>query len=350
MNLGRRAQSLLLRHRRSWSNSAFGVDSLTVSRPPSTDRGRESSLAATDETAIVPQAPKAPRQHFWWIVGLIAVAGLAIRLASVWAWYRQLPLALDDNYYYHHQARLLADGRGFANPFFLRNQHVVAPSAAHPPLYSLYLAAWTLLGAGGVTDHRVAACLLGASICVPLAIVGRRLAGKPGGVIAAGFGAIYPPLWINDGLLLSETLAGVLVAWVIVAALAVYDRPTNRRWAVLGGLSGLAALSRSELLGFVFVLIIPLAITVARRPNDRSHWIRSAARTATIGTIGAGLVVGFSRTQRFCTNSQRGAKGDHRHHVCRPCRRTVGDPQHGHVRTSDDAVDRSRFRSRNREL
>ena len=135
------------------------------------------------------------------------------------------------------------------------------------------------------------ACILGASICIPMAIIGRRLAGTGGGLIAAAFGAGFPPLWINDGLLLSETLACVLIAWVIVAALAVVDRPSVRHWILLGVASGLAALSRSELAGLTLVLIVPLAVVVARQAPDRTRWIRQALRNASIGVGCACLVI-----------------------------------------------------------
>ena len=177
----------------------------------------DSGGSVTDADVKDPASKPRISYRFWVPVAVLAVAGFGVRLYSVLRWYQHLPLALDDNYYYHYQARLLADGRGFINPFYLRQQHIVAPSAAHPPMYSLYLAAWTLVGVGGVLDHRVVTCLAGATLCIPMAMLGRRLGGRWAGWIAAAFGEFFPPLWINDGLLLSETVAAIAVAWAMVA-------------------------------------------------------------------------------------------------------------------------------------
>ena len=44
---------------------------------------------------------------------------VAVRWAVTLRYYRDLPLGLTDNFYYHEQANLLADGDGFLNPFAL---------------------------------------------------------------------------------------------------------------------------------------------------------------------------------------------------------------------------------------
>ena len=41
----------------------------------------------------------------------------------------------------------------------------------------------------------------------PLGLLGRELAGARAGLLAAALGAVYPYLWVNDGLILAETFA-----------------------------------------------------------------------------------------------------------------------------------------------
>lgn len=266
----------------------------------------DSGGSVTDADVKDPASKPRISYRFWVPVAVLAVAGFGVRLYSVLRWYQHLPLALDDNYYYHYQARLLADGRGFINPFYLRQQHIVAPSAAHPPMYSLYLAAWTLVGVGGVLDHRVVTCLAGATLCIPMAMLGRRLGGRWAGWIAAAFGAFFPPLWINDGLLLSETVAAISVAWAMVAALATFDRPRTKNWVLLGVACGIAALSRSELLALTIVLIPLIALLSAKsqasRNGTRSQpWLRRTLVTAVVGGAGAAIIVGPWVTRNMLT-------------------------------------------------
>ena len=75
---------------------------------------------------------------------------------------RNFPLKGDD-YYYHWQANALADGLGFLNPFSWKALGRIDPSAAHPPLYSMYLAVISWFGGTTPLAHRLASCVLGAA-------------------------------------------------------------------------------------------------------------------------------------------------------------------------------------------
>ena len=65
--------------------------------------------------------------------------------------------------------------------------------------------------------------------------------------MAAAIAAVYPNLWLNDSLVMSETIAILLVALALLAGLRLEEVPTVARAAIIGGLVGLAALTRSEL-------------------------------------------------------------------------------------------------------
>ena len=52
-----------------------------------------------------------------------------------------------------------------------------------------------------------------------IGLVGLRLAGPRVGLVAAAIAAVYPNLWINDSLVMSETLALLLVSLALLVAL-----------------------------------------------------------------------------------------------------------------------------------
>jgi len=72
-------------------------------------------------------------------------------------------------------------------------------------------------------------------------------------LLAAFLGAIYPMLWINDGMLISESLYVPLVALMLLCAYRFWD---SRSWldaGLLGAAIGLASLTRPEA-----VILVPL--------------------------------------------------------------------------------------------
>ena len=65
--------------------------------------------------------------------------------------------------------------------------------------------------------------MLGVATVAVIGIAGRRLAGPLAGLVAAAIAAVYPNLWINDSLVMSESLALLIVAVALVVALD-FDR------------------------------------------------------------------------------------------------------------------------------
>jgi hypothetical protein len=94
---------------------------------------------------------------------------------------------------------------------------------------------------------------------VAAGLLGRRVGGDRVGLIAAAIAAVYPPLVVLDGSLRSESLYVPLVAFALVAAYRLRERPSTGRAIVLGVLVGLAALTRSEALLLLVLLVVPLA-------------------------------------------------------------------------------------------
>lgn len=243
----------------------------------------------TDDTA----APTSSTHRFAVWLAAFTVVGFAVRVMNVLWWRPTTDIAGyhgyklgGDAFYYHWQANALAKGAWFVDPvrWFLDGSQ--QPSAGHPPLYSSYLALWSAIGLDGVTAHRLASSMLGTATIVVVGLLARRLAGDGAGIVAAAITAVYPEIWINDGMLLSETLAIFMTAVALTAAYLFWRSPTMRNAVLLGLACGVTALSRTELTLLFPLVVIPLALMV--RDAD---WGRRA-RLALVACVMGGIMLG----------------------------------------------------------
>lgn len=222
-------------------------------------------------------------------LGLVTAVALAVRLAYAVGVRGDDP-AGSDGFYFHHQANAISQGDGFINPVIWLNAGVELQAAHHPPLYSLYLALASVVGIDTPLGHRVVSCLAGAATVALIGVVAHRLAGggergQRAGLLAAGIGAVYPILWVNDGLLLSEPLYGVMICLMLLAAYRVYDEPTPARMAVLGAAIALAALTRAEASNLLLFLVVPMALLL-----PSLGWRRRVALVVVAGVAYATVV------------------------------------------------------------
>jgi 4-amino-4-deoxy-L-arabinose transferase-like glycosyltransferase len=188
-------------------------------------------------------------------IALAAIVGAG----ALWRFVRLIvvkwdqPLLLNDSWYYSAQARQLTEGRWFREIF------VDHPGAEHGPLTSLLLAPLSWMDEP-VPWQRLGTVVLGVVVVALIGVLGRRIGGDPVGLVAASIAAVYPNLWLNDGLVMSESLATLLVVAALLVLLDLRERlehVDDAVWgtaAVFGVLVGLAALTRSEL-----ALFVPLA-------------------------------------------------------------------------------------------
>jgi len=195
----------------------------------------------------------------WWLALLaICVVALGVRVGYTYGW-QHVDSFGGDAYYYHRGANLLAEGKGFVHPYAY-DKGVTIPGADHPPGYIIALALPSLVGLDTILAHQLYSCVLGAITVLLIGMAGRRIAGGRAGLIAAGVAALYPPIWLNDAALMSETLALLCGVVVIIAAYRAWDRPSALRFALAGGAVGLATLARAEALMLVALLAVPLAL------------------------------------------------------------------------------------------
>jgi 4-amino-4-deoxy-L-arabinose transferase-like glycosyltransferase len=185
-------------------------------------------------------------------------------------------LGIDDEFFYSAQARLLADGKGFVNPFGYfapigSPAHRVFETAVHPPLYSLYLAVPAKFGLSTPAEQRIFTALLGVATVFLIGILARRLAGDRVGLIAAFLAAVSPALWSNDSVLGLESLYGLLLVLALLTLYRFWNAPTIGRAAVLGLWLALATLTRSE--GIILsVLIAVPAVMLVRGVTRVQRW------------------------------------------------------------------------------
>jgi 4-amino-4-deoxy-L-arabinose transferase-like glycosyltransferase len=141
-----------------------------------------------------------------------------------------------DEPYFHLQSNWLAEGFGFTV-----QPGSGVPSALHPPLTSLVLAPASWLASGdAVLGQRLALAVLGVATVVVIGLLGREVAGDRAGLLAAGIAALYPSLWVNDGIIMSESVTALLVASVLLGVYAYIRKPRMKLARLLGALCGLA--------------------------------------------------------------------------------------------------------------
>jgi 4-amino-4-deoxy-L-arabinose transferase-like glycosyltransferase len=197
------------------------------------------------------------RRPFAIRLAAIAGVGLAIRLVYALAVFGSRD-PRGDGREFHLLANVLATSGRYLQPFLYLYRDRAIPTTEKPPLYPAVLAIPSALGLDSVEAHRVLSCLFGGAAVVLIGLLGRRVGGPRVGLIAAVIAAVYPALWMLDASLRSESLYLPLVALVLLLA---YDVTGVRRAALLGAAIGLAALTRSEAL-----LLVPLLLPW-RRPK-----------------------------------------------------------------------------------
>src|SRR5262245_158072 len=176
--------------------------------------------------------------RFRWGLVVCAAGAAVVRLAVYLRYYRGAPFGFNDAPYYSQTATALAHGHWFV----LDGQ----PAAEHGPITTLLVApvSWT----DSPEDwQRLVTVVTGVAAVVVVGLVGRRLGGERVGLVAAALAALYPGLWLNDGLVMAESPGALAVVVWMLAALVWQERRTPV-WAALMGLAaGVAMLTRAEL-------------------------------------------------------------------------------------------------------
>ncbi len=243
-------------------------------------------------------------RRFWRTLLLIVLAALVLRVGYVLVAKRHEP-ALGDQIYYVAQANTLARGDGFTDP------RDGSQTAEHPPLTALALAptAWVAeqLSSGG--DHllamRLTMTVFGALVVLVIGLLGRSVAGNRAGLLAAAIAAVYPNLWMNDGLVMSETLATLSVALAILLTYRFIRTPRASTAAWVGVAIALAMLARAELGLLLPLMVLPVALMLRVVSFKRQLLLFLLTCAVSLAVVSPWLIANLTRFDKpvlFSTN------------------------------------------------
>jgi hypothetical protein len=190
---------------------------------------------------------------------LIVAAALILRLLYMDATPRY-ELRHDARDYEEH-ARSIAVGEGYS-----RRVAYGRPTAFRPPGYPYFLAGVYRLAdverastARRVHTARLAQALVGTAVVALIGVLAAQLWGRRTGLLAMALGAVYVPLIVMGGAVMSEPLFALLMLAALVAALEHRRSRHRYRFALLTGvLAGLATLTRAN----AVILLAPLAFAM----------------------------------------------------------------------------------------
>jgi 4-amino-4-deoxy-L-arabinose transferase-like glycosyltransferase len=223
-------------------------------------------------------------RRFGLAVGLLLVLALAVRLGYV-ALTPDYELVHDaKNYDYH--ARSIASGEGYG--FAFRR-----PTAFRPPGYPFLLAGvYDVLGLERAEPDRrlpparIVQAVIGTVIVGLIGVLALQLWGRREALAAMALGAVYLPLVLVGGAVMSEPLFVALMLAGLCTAVQV-RRAGRWRWGwvlATGVLAGLAALTRANGL----VLLLPLAWAAW---DLRPRWsVRALAAPAAVVVVALATV------------------------------------------------------------
>ena len=179
--------------------------------------------------------------------GLVGLFVLAVLIRVVYVLQMQASPAFEapfmDALYHWEWAGALAGGERFQEgPFF------------RAPLYPWFLGALMKLLGPGLLAPRLVQALLGGLTVALTYLVGKRAFSPAAGVVAATLAATSWVLVHFDGLLLIPALIVPLDLWALYLTLGLAREATPRRAALAGGVWGLSAIARPNVLLLMPVL------------------------------------------------------------------------------------------------
>lgn len=216
------------------------------------------------------------RLAFWAIVGIAGLWRVLYVLVS-----KDSDPLVGDQIYYSAQASTIANGGWFADPFVPGTY-----AADHAPLTSVSLAPVSWPDTDPVMLQRLLTAVYGTAVVAGIGVLARWLFGRRVALIATTIAALYANLWMNDALIMSETLAAGGVVAILLAAYVYDERRRHSVALVFGVVIGVAGLARAELLLLGPMLALPMMLFSR---TDRA--IGRTQRIAHLATAGAAALL-----------------------------------------------------------
>lgn len=174
----------------------------------------------------------------------------------------------------HHGRFLSADERAYSVlGAAVSHGHYAAPVMTDPLHWPpgtpvLFAVARRLTGAPDRPLDPMAAYwaqwMVGVALIVAVFLLVKLLAGPWPAIAAAAAVALYPPLNVITGDMVSEPLGALTIVLVVLALAWAYRAPSPWRFALAGALTAAAILVRADLLVVPFVLAAVIALTMRR--------------------------------------------------------------------------------------
>jgi 4-amino-4-deoxy-L-arabinose transferase-like glycosyltransferase len=182
------------------------------------------------------------------LLAAILVLGFGLRAYRV---VEPLSTPGDDAHAYYALSKALYTEGSFGGPTF----HDSSDWSPGAPL--LYAASFYATGGAREGTARIVELLLGLAAIVVVYMLGKRIACRPAGLLAAFGVAVYPPFIHSVGALYSEPPAISTLPAAVLAFLWAGDQQRLRAWLLPGFLFGLTALIRPEylLVGAAFAVL-----------------------------------------------------------------------------------------------
>ncbi|HEX2104247.1 MAG TPA: glycosyltransferase family 39 protein [Solirubrobacteraceae bacterium] len=144
-----------------------------------------------------------------------------------------------------------------------------------------------------------AQALVGVLLIVVVFVLVRLLAGPWPAVAAAGAVALYPPLAVITGDMVSEPLGALTIAVVMLALAWAWRAPSPWRFALAGAATGAAILVRADLLILPGVLAAVVALTLRRAGARRALTAAGAYLLAAVLTLAPWSVYATTKRSQF---------------------------------------------------
>lgn len=216
-------------------------------------------------------------------IGAVALVALLLRLGAVASTQEFVPGT--DAADYDRQAISIAAGAGYPPTEIAGGG---GASAFRPPGYTYALAGvYAVVGTDSErtrwTAGRTLGAAAGAATVGLIGLLALALWGAAPALVAAILAAIYPPFFLIESSLTSETL---FLPLLLASVLAIVRHRHSRRmrWAIAAGaIAGLAALTRSN--GVLLLIPVALAAWTAGQTRSRSALAAGAALAAAIVVV-----------------------------------------------------------------
>jgi len=191
------------------------------------------------------------------VLGAIFLLALVLRLLWMFV---LVDSANNEGIYYLRVAENLLAGKGYIG---LRENGL---QILYPPLFPYLIAGLTAIIGNAEWAARVINILVGSALILPVFLIGKQLANRQVGILAAALVAIHPFMIAMATVILSETIYMFLVMNGLFAVIRAAK--TGSIWcSVLAGFCfGLAYLARPEGLLFAVIAGVGLGVIYLRKP------------------------------------------------------------------------------------